>query len=137
MEEESGMSEFSFDEESEKKYRVRPGMAHYYKGEKHTGGQILSLTDRQYKAFRDKFIPTEETEDIITKRLTEDDSKKFVLAGRERHSSSRYLNWGYPQRVIRSKDFLYIWNLKPDRWPSGLRLFAPPPCWDNRPSPSA
>ena len=46
-------------------------------------------------------------------------SKKYVFAGRERHSSSRYLNWGYPQRVIRSKDFLYIWNLKPERWPAG------------------
>lgn len=45
--------------------------------------------------------------------------KKYVFAGRERHSSSRYLNWGYPQRVIRSKDFLLIWNMKPERWPAG------------------
>ena len=48
-----------------------------------------------------------------------DETKKYVFAGRERHSSSRYLNWGYPQRVIRSKDFLLIWNLKPERWPAG------------------
>ncbi|MCK4751769.1 MAG: sulfatase [Bacteroidales bacterium] len=48
-----------------------------------------------------------------------DDHKKYVFAGRERHSSSRYLNWGYPQRVIRSKDFLLIWNLRPERWPAG------------------
>lgn len=48
-----------------------------------------------------------------------DKNKKYVFAGRERHSSSRYLNWGYPQRVIRSKDFLLIWNLKPERWPAG------------------
>jgi len=46
-------------------------------------------------------------------------SKKYVFAGRERHSSSRYLNWGYPQRIIRSKDFLLVWNMKPERWPSG------------------
>ncbi len=45
--------------------------------------------------------------------------KKYVFAGRERHSSSRYLNWGYPQRMIRSKDFLLTWNLKPERWPAG------------------
>ncbi len=45
--------------------------------------------------------------------------KKYVFAGRERHSSSRYLNWGYPQRIIRSKDFLLVWNLKPERWPAG------------------
>ena len=48
-----------------------------------------------------------------------DDTREFVLAGRERHSSSRYLNWGYPQRVIRSKDFIYIWNIKSERWPAG------------------
>lgn len=48
-----------------------------------------------------------------------DKAKKHVFAGRERHSSSRYLNWGYPQRVIRSKDFLLIWNLRPERWPAG------------------
>ena len=48
-----------------------------------------------------------------------DPRRKYIYAGRERHSSSRYLNWGYPQRVIRSKDYLLIWNLKPDRWPAG------------------
>jgi len=48
-----------------------------------------------------------------------DPDKKYVFAGRERHSSSRYLNWGYPQRAIRSSDFLLIWNITPDRWPAG------------------
>jgi len=48
-----------------------------------------------------------------------DASKKYVYSGRERHSSSRYLNWGYPQRMIRSKDFLLIWNTEPERWPAG------------------
>jgi len=48
-----------------------------------------------------------------------DPGKKYVFAGRERHSSSRYLNWGYPQRMIRSKDFLLTWNMKPERWPAG------------------
>lgn len=48
-----------------------------------------------------------------------DTAKKYVFAGRERHSSSRYLNWGYPQRLIRSKDFLLAWNIKPERWPAG------------------
>lgn len=50
---------------------------------------------------------------------TVDPSKKYVFSGRERHSSSRYKNWGYPQRMIRSEDFLYIWNIKPERWPAG------------------
>lgn len=48
-----------------------------------------------------------------------DPDKKYVFAGRERHSSSRYLNWGYPQRIIRSRDNLLIWNMKPERWPAG------------------
>lgn len=48
-----------------------------------------------------------------------DESKKYVFSGRERHSSSRYRNWGYPQRAIRSQDYLFIWNMKPDRWPAG------------------
>ena len=48
-----------------------------------------------------------------------DDTKEFVLAGRERHSSSRYLNWGYPQRFLRHKEFIYIWNVESKRWPAG------------------
>lgn len=48
-------------------------------------------------------------------RLTRD----FALSGRERHSSSRYLNRGYPQRMIRHDSFIYIWNMKPERWPAG------------------
>ncbi len=48
-----------------------------------------------------------------------DTEKKYIFAGRERHSSSRYKNWGYPQRIMRSKDYLLIWNMKPQRWPAG------------------
>jgi N-sulfoglucosamine sulfohydrolase len=48
-----------------------------------------------------------------------DNSKNYVFAGRERHSSSRYKNWGYPQRAIRSQDYLLVWNMKPERWPAG------------------
>ncbi len=48
-----------------------------------------------------------------------DPARKYVFSGRERHSSSRYKNWGYPQRMIRSNRFLFIWNMKPNRWPSG------------------
>ena len=44
---------------------------------------------------------------------------KPVFSARERHSSSRYQNWTYPQRAIRNGAFLYIYNFKPDRWPAG------------------
>jgi uncharacterized sulfatase len=48
-----------------------------------------------------------------------DESKNYVLAGRERHSSSRFANAGYPQRIMRQGRYLYIWNMKPERWPAG------------------
>lgn len=48
-----------------------------------------------------------------------DTSKKYVFAGRERHSSSRWNNLGYPQRAIRSPRYLLIWNMRPDLWPAG------------------
>ncbi len=53
------------------------------------------------------------------KQGTVDSDRKYAYSGRERHSSSRYKNWGYPQRMVRSKEFLLIWNMKPDRWPAG------------------
>ncbi len=46
-------------------------------------------------------------------------NRRYSYVGRERHSSSRYANWGYPQRAIFSKDFVFVWNLKPERWPAG------------------
>lgn len=45
--------------------------------------------------------------------------RKAVFASRERHSSSRWKNLSYPQRAIRTEDFLYIRNFKPERWPAG------------------
>lgn len=42
-----------------------------------------------------------------------------VYAGRERHSSARYNNLGYPIRSVRWKDYLLVWNLHPERWPAG------------------
>lgn len=44
---------------------------------------------------------------------------KYVFFGRERHSSSRYQNLGYPQRAVIGKDYLYIWNIRSERWPAG------------------
>ncbi len=42
-----------------------------------------------------------------------------TLFGRERHSSSRYNNLAYPQRGLRTHDYIYIRNFRPDRWPAG------------------
>ncbi|MCA9120002.1 MAG: sulfatase [Planctomycetaceae bacterium] len=49
-----------------------------------------------------------------------DASRDSVVVGRERHvAAARTDNLPYPQRAIRTKDFLYIRNFKPDRWPMG------------------
>jgi N-sulfoglucosamine sulfohydrolase len=47
--------------------------------------------------------------------------KRFntVFTERERHARVREGNLSYPIRAIRTKDYLYIENLKPDRWPAG------------------
>jgi N-sulfoglucosamine sulfohydrolase len=44
---------------------------------------------------------------------------EFVVFGRERHSHARHDLLGYPARAMRSHEFLYIRNFKPDRWPAG------------------
>lgn len=46
-------------------------------------------------------------------------NRRYVFAGRERHSSSRWNNLGFPQRAIRGGNYLLIWNMKPLRWPAG------------------
>ncbi|MGE0607541.1 MAG: sulfatase [Pirellulales bacterium] len=49
-----------------------------------------------------------------------DPERDFVITGRERHvSSARQGNLPYPQRALRTKDFLYIRNFRPMRWPMG------------------
>lgn len=48
-----------------------------------------------------------------------DETREMVFSARERHSSSRYQNLGYPQRALRTQRYLYIRNFKPDRWPAG------------------
>jgi uncharacterized sulfatase len=48
-----------------------------------------------------------------------DDQRTAVFAARERHSSSRWHNLGYPQRCLRTADFLYIRNFRAERWPAG------------------
>ena len=42
-----------------------------------------------------------------------------VYAGRERHAWCRIDGKGYPSRMIRTREFLYIRNYEPDRWPAG------------------
>lgn len=41
-----------------------------------------------------------------------------VFTGRERHTQMRSGGVGYPMRAIRTREFLYIRNYEPDRWPA-------------------
>ncbi|MCX7050268.1 MAG: sulfatase [Candidatus Sumerlaeota bacterium] len=48
-----------------------------------------------------------------------DAAQQFVLAGHERHTLTRYNDIGYPIRALRTPQYLYLRNLRPDRWPVG------------------
>jgi len=48
-----------------------------------------------------------------------DSTRNRVYNGRERHTHARPDNLGYPCRAIRTDEFLYIRNFKPERWPAG------------------
>jgi uncharacterized sulfatase len=48
-----------------------------------------------------------------------DPARNWAVSGRERHSHARFDNLGFPARAIRTEQYLYIRNFKPDRWPAG------------------
>jgi N-sulfoglucosamine sulfohydrolase len=48
-----------------------------------------------------------------------DAGRDRVFFGRERHANVRQGDLSYPARAIRTKEYLYIRNLKPDLWPAG------------------
>jgi N-sulfoglucosamine sulfohydrolase len=47
------------------------------------------------------------------------EDRDVMLAGKERHDIGRPNDWGFPVRAIRTKEFLYVHNFMPDRWPAG------------------
>lgn len=55
--------------------------------------------------------------------------KRFssVFLERERHANVRKEMQGYPVRAIRTEEYLYVENLKPDRWPAGDPDYNIPP----------
>lgn len=74
--------------------------------------------------------------------IVEPGKRDFVLFGKERHVPGQEVHMGgYPCRAIRTHDFLYIRNFKPERWPAGTPDYlnaAIPYCWlgdcDNGPT---
>lgn len=63
-----------------------------------------------------------------------DPSRTWVITGRERHvADARAGHRPYPQRALRTREWLYIRNYAPDRWPMGDPKAAartPLPSWD-------
>lgn len=48
-----------------------------------------------------------------------DPERDHVLIGKERHDIGRPNDWGYPIRGIVTKNYLYLHNFEPSRWPAG------------------
>ena len=56
---------------------------------------------------------------VATKSGLVDPKRSGVVTGKERHTDRRKGFVGYPCRAVRTRDWLYIRNFKPDRWPAG------------------
>jgi arylsulfatase A-like enzyme len=46
-------------------------------------------------------------------------ARNAIIVAKERHDIGRPNDWGYPVRAIRTREFLYVRNFFPDRWPAG------------------
>ncbi len=67
-------------------------------------------------------VPAEMTGQSFATAITEQDdlaARDHVFLERERHANVRQNNGSYPMRAIRTGDLLYVWNLRPNRWPAG------------------
>jgi hypothetical protein len=53
-----------------------------------------------------------------------DSQRNWVISGRERHvDTAQTGNLPYPMRALRTNDYLYIRNFKPERWPRLKKLW--------------
>lgn len=47
------------------------------------------------------------------------ENRDEMLVGKERHDIGRPHDLGYPVRALRTREFLYVCNFRPERWPAG------------------
>lgn len=47
------------------------------------------------------------------------ENRDAMLIGKERHDIGRPFDQGYPVRALRTREFLYVHNFHPERWPAG------------------
>ncbi|MGC6498978.1 MAG: sulfatase [Henriciella sp.] len=101
-------------------------------GDRIAGGRVVTdlvdLKDIAPTLLEAANVPTPEVMDakslmpvlLSTEEGRIDPERDWVITGRERHvSTAREGNLPYPQRSLRTDDFLYIINFMPDRWPGG------------------
>jgi N-sulfoglucosamine sulfohydrolase len=92
-------------------------------GQVHEG--FVSLTDLapSFLAAAGVELPSVMTGRSLLPQLRgdENDSRGFVLIGRERHTPAQEKpqGGGYPVRALRTHDYLYVRNYEPTRWPAG------------------
>lgn len=53
-----------------------------------------------------------------------EDSRQYTVSGLERHVWARPKGVCYPRRVIHTKEYVYIRNYEPERWPMGCPDFT-------------
>jgi len=51
--------------------------------------------------------------------MEKDGQRAMTFLERERHANVRKGDLSYPVRAVRTREFLYIRNLRPERWPAG------------------
>jgi len=67
-------------------------------------------------------IPKDMTARSLLGLLTSDDKptgRDMIFVERERHAHVRKGNLSYPARAVRTDQYLYVRNLRPERWPAG------------------
>lgn len=91
--------------------------------------ELVSLVDLAPTILNAANIPIPESvtgKSLLPLLMSGEDSDRFkvVFLERERHANVRPDGLGYPMRAIRTHDYLFIVNLRPDRWPAGDPDFA-------------
>jgi len=96
------------------------------KGIKHAGRDIscfVNLSDlaATFLEATDQQIPEMMTSRSLVGVFQDNDpvGMDAAFVAMERHDGCRKGGKGYPCRAIRTKDYLYIYNFEPSRWPSG------------------
>lgn len=109
-------------------YGTRMPLAIYWKG--HIEGGIQISDFMSFVDFGPTFLEAAGLEtpkefqgtsllELFSQRAQKKSDRSHVFVERERHANVRKGDLSYPVRAIRTKDFLYLKNFEPDRWPAG------------------